>query len=151
MVPILSKRGDGGMKYVPAILAMGLLSVLLCGCGRAPGVSTPQAEAPSESTGAESGNFAARLEAAKGISSDLARISALADLARDAAQAGDGTVAKGAVEAMDSSELARDQTAAIAAELLAGVGRVDDAVAIAKLIGSELARDQVLARLAKGQ
>ncbi len=136
------------LVVVALMIACGL------GCSDPTGVHPPAASNPDAMGGSPpqpSADFAARLSAAQDISSDLARVEALVSVAKDAARAGDGEVAKRAIEAIDANNLARDNTAVAAAAMLSQAGRLEDAVAVAKLIGSDLARDQTLARLAKGK
>jgi hypothetical protein len=90
-----------------------------------------------------------RFQAALQITSLYDRDNALAHVARDAAQAGAGDVAKESVRGM-SYGYQRDQTAAACAPVLANTGHASDATEVANLIASDYLRNQVLANLARG-
>jgi len=126
-----------------------LALLLLCtGCMRQQ-PSAPAAGAPAAERSAGEDDFAARLEAAKGIMTFEKRADALAQLAQDAADAGDGQVVKSAIELIQVVET-RNNAAFSAALRLAKSGKGDDAVAVAKMIMSLERRDEALARIAKG-
>jgi hypothetical protein len=94
-------------------------------------------------------DFAARLEAAEAIQNLAEHDDALADLAKDAAKAGDGAITKSAIDGIRTSSL-HDSAAADAAVLLAKGGKSADALVIAKSIRQSSLRDQTLSAIAKG-
>ena len=94
-------------------------------------------------------DFAARLEAAETIQSVSEHDNALADLAKDAAKAGDGSITKNAIDGIHTSNL-HDTAAAEASVLLARGGKSADALAVAKSIRQSSLRDKTLATIAKG-
>ena len=94
-------------------------------------------------------NLAGRLEAAKLIVNVKEQDNALADLAKDAARAGDGNATKEAVKAISSTRI-QDNAAAEAAVLLAKKGKSAEATEVAKLINQTSLCDETLARIAKG-
>ena len=88
---------------------------------------------PSSDDTRDTKAVAGRLEAAKAIQSNHERDTSLADLAKDAAKAGDGTVIQGAIASIVSNHL-HDTATAEASLLLAKTGKSTDATAVAKLI-----------------
>jgi hypothetical protein len=92
--------------------------------------------------------FADRLKAARMITSEPARSSALARVANDAAEAGDVTAAKGAVGQIANNSV-RDQTLLDCARGLMRRGMRRQAIDLATTIASGNMRDQALSELAR--
>lgn len=88
-----------------------------------------------------------RLEAAKRIASSTEKNAALVEVARIAAEAGEGKIVKEAISEMSLSSV-RNSTAETTAPLLAKKGRTEDALAVVKMINSTTLRDKVLAEIA---
>jgi hypothetical protein len=120
------------------VLAIGL------GCGGP--VSTSGTDAKSFSG---QGTFANRLEAARAISDLDQRDKALANVAKDAAKAGEGETVKEALKGIRFLDL-RDNTAAKCALNLNERGQGAAAVEVAKSIAFIDKRNEVLSELAKG-
>jgi hypothetical protein len=111
----------------------------------AAGCSTGDSSAPGSPA-----NLAARLEAAKGVSHQAKRDEALAQVALDAAAAGEGGTAREAIEAISHTSK-KDDTALQAARRLTKAGNAEGATAVAKQIGNVAKRDEALAKIAKGE
>ena len=120
------------------------LCLLLAGCGH----RSTKANVSSETTEASS-DFAGRLEAAKAIFDSNKRDSALVTVSLDAANAGEGEVAKAAVASIFDSN-AKDDAAYNAAVALAKAGKGQEAKAVADLIFDSNRRDSALAKIASG-
>ncbi len=94
-------------------------------------------------------DFSGRLEAGMAITDNSVRDTALAELARDAASAGETSVVKNAIDAIGSIEL-HDSASAEAAGLLSANGKSAEASSVAKQIRDNSLRDKTLAVIAKG-
>jgi hypothetical protein len=123
--------------------------LILVGLSFAIGCGHSTLSGTSGDTNASFFELAGRLEAAMAIGSNNNRDTALADLARDAARAGDADITKRAIGAIRTDNL-RDTTAAAAAVLLSSAGKLADATSVAKLIRTDNLRDQTLAKVAMG-
>jgi predicted Ser/Thr protein kinase len=93
-------------------------------------------------------DFAARLEAASTISANSERDNALGQVARDAARAGQGEIAKNAIGQIFGNTT-RDEAAHDSAILLAKGGNRKAAIEIARGIFGNTTRDQTLSELAR--
>jgi hypothetical protein len=93
-------------------------------------------------------DFAARLEAASTISANSERDNALGQVARDAARAGQGEIAKKAIGQIFGNPT-RDEAAHDSALLLAKSGNRKVAIDIARGIFGNTTRDQTLSELAR--
>ena len=123
-----------------------LLPLIVCfaiGCNN----QTPSGN--ETSTPPTSEDLAARLEAAKLIRNIKEQDNALADLAKDAARAGDDNATKDTIKAIRTTTI-HDNAAAEAAVLLAKNGKSAEATEVAKLISQTSLCDETLAKIAKG-
>ena len=102
-----------------------------------------------DSPSAAGGNLAGRLAAAKGMQNVFEKDKALAQVARDAADAGDAAIADQALAAMQQV-LEKDKAACSAALRLAKVGKAEAAAATAKVIREIDLKDKTLAKIARG-
>jgi len=98
---------------------------------------------------AATGQLAGRLSAAKGITDMGQRNEALAKLARDAAEAGDGDIANQAITSITDMDV-RNKVAYSAALQLAKAGKTDLATTTATHITDMDLRNKVLSKIAKG-
>ncbi len=131
--------------HLSSLFLISLLSLPTCflvGCGNDKPVESNRMSVTAE-------DFAARLDAANNISSFTDRDEALVGLAKDAAAAGEGTIARNAIQAIRTITTMNDATAE-AAVLLAKNGNSAEATVVAKLIRSTSLRDETLARIATG-
>ena len=115
-----------------------LLLTFIAGCQQP--VSTMSAP-KTEMTG--------RLEAALAMENDTARHNALAQVAQDAVEAGDGDVVLKAIAAIDDGT-AHDNLRSTCSEALAKKGKISDATAVAKQLANDAARNNLLGRIANG-
>lgn len=98
---------------------------------------------------AATGDLDGRLTAAKGMHDVAEKDRALAQVARDAGDAGDAVIADQAIAAMhDVAE--KDKAAYSAALRLAKAGKAEAATATAKAIHDVALKDKALAKIAKG-
>ncbi len=125
-----------------------ILIVFACGCGGRGGRSV-KTEGGDANAAADSENFAGRLEAAKAIHDSNKRDAALAKVALDAAEAGEGEIAKEAVKTMYSNN-AKDDACYNAAVALARVGKGKEAKAVADLMFSTNRKDEAMTKIAGG-
>src|SRR5687767_12108941 len=116
-----------------------------CGVRTTRSTSTVRTQkAPSESA-----DFAGRLEAAKSIFDSNKRDAALAKVAADAAGAGEGEIAKQAIQKIFSSS-AKDDAAYNAAIGLTKAGKSKEAKGVADQIFDSNRKDAALAKIAEG-
>jgi hypothetical protein len=95
------------------------------------------------------GRLNARLEAARQISDPFQKSKAMTKLAEDAAEAGQGEVAKQCLAEI-ADPFVQSKTSEIVAMKLARAGQEPTAVEVAKKIGDPFRRDKVLQMVAKG-
>ena len=117
------------------IVCMGLSALLMPGCDR----GTPITESEQATK--------TRLEAAKRITSSTEKNAALAEVARIAAEAGQGKLVREAISEMSLSSV-QNSTAETTAPLLAKKGKTEDALAVVQMINSTTLRNKVLAEIA---
>jgi hypothetical protein len=91
-----------------------------------------------------------RLKAAQAIQDPGQRDSALVKVAKDAAEAGEGEVVKGAIASIKDPGT-HDNTAVSCAPLLMKAGKGTDATEVAKSIRDPGTRDSALSKLAGGR
>lgn len=94
--------------------------------------------------------MSARLEAAQSIADVLLRGQSLAQLATDAADAGDSEIVMESLQGIGDIHQ-RDGAAVSAALKLGKAGKGSDAVMVAKTVLDLSTRDRVMAKLAKGE
>ena len=123
--------------------------LILVGLSFAIGCGHNTLSGTSGDSNASSNELAGRLEAAMAIRGNNSHDTALADLARDAARAGDADITKRAIGAIRTDNV-HDATAAAAAVLLSSAGKSADATNVAKLIRTDNLRDHTLAKIAMG-
>ena len=130
-------------------MRLALLIIVLClflsGCGGRRASMPPAADESPQS----SSDMPGRLEAAKAIFDTNKRDAALAALAQDAAEAGEGEAAKEAVRQIFSTN-ARDDAGYHAAVALARAGKAEEAKAVADLMFSTNRKDEAMAKIATG-
>lgn len=127
------------MRYVVAVTVTVTSLLLGGGCGSS---SKPNGDGPEE------GPFNARYNAAMAMTPGE-RMSALAKVSEDAAEAGDAGTVKKCLAAIVPSY--RDDAAQKAALSLARAGKVDAATEVAKSIIDGGTRNKVLGQLARGE
>jgi hypothetical protein len=127
-------------------LALGMLCcfALFAGCGR------DAVPPPKNGAKATSDQLSGRLDAAMAMTNSNQRDEALQVLVADAATAGEGEMVKEVLAKFTSTNL-KDDAAVEAALALAEVGQAQAATDIAKTMSNLNQRDEVLAKIAKGQ
>jgi hypothetical protein len=130
------------MKRSGVLSLLGLATALVgLGCGNSGGTG-------SRAENSE-GSLASRFKAAKAITVQHERDTALAKLAEDAAVAGEPELVKKSVLEITAMP-DRDAAAAASAVKLARAKREDAAVEVARLITDQAQRDTVLGAIARG-
>ena len=136
------------MRRIPLVLLL-LFVASACGCGGREESRSVVPEEKSGGTAVASENFSGRLEAAKAIFDSNKRDAALAKVSLAAAEAGEGEVAKQAVQTMFSTN-AKDDACYNAAVALAKVGKGKEAKAVADLMFSTNRKDEAMTKIASG-
>jgi hypothetical protein len=137
-------------RFFWLMLRVGVLLLAGCESRLITEADTPPPPVVVPAAAVDDDQFAARLEAARGISNSFTRDEALKSLAMKAAAAGQGKVARACLAELCNS-FTRDETAARCARALARCGQGHAAVEIAGLIGNSYQRDEVLTRMAAGR
>jgi hypothetical protein len=145
-LPIHYERNDmrpRQYQMVAGSLLVCALLVLSFGCEDQ---ASPNAKTPSEDQ-SPSTEMEGRLEAALAMAEGVLRHNTLVNVAKDAADKGEGEVVLRAVAAMGNG-VARDNLCAACSLRLAKQGMSSMATSIAKEMADENARNNVLARIA---
>lgn len=106
--------------------------------------------AEKDSSQLSSDEFETRLEAARNIQDNVERDLALADLAKDAATAGNAKISQDAIGAVQGNEV-RESALAESAALLAKAGKAKEGMRLAQMISDTKLRDEALGKIAKGE
>jgi hypothetical protein len=126
-----------------------ILLVFACGCRYRTTPAGVNSGSGSSGSKQDSVSFSGRLEAAKAIFDSNKRDAALAKVALDAAEAGEGDVAKQAVKSIFDSN-SKDKAAYNAAVALTKAGKANEAKAVADMIFDSNRKDAAMTKIAEG-